>query len=34
MTKSVGIFLLSLSTKINNARFSVPKSEKSVKIEF
>lgn len=33
MTKSVGIFLLSLSTKID-ARFSVPKSEKSVKIEF
>lgn len=31
MTKSVGIFLLSLSTKIDNARFSV---EKSVKIEF
>lgn len=32
MMKSVGIF--SFSIKIDNARFSVPKSEKLVKIEF
>lgn len=34
MMKSVGIFLFSFSSKIDNARFSVPKSEKLVKIKF